>query len=150
MTVDGFPRMNEVVAMSDPIAEFFTGLPDRGHDPWLGRNNGSVRFDLEGSGPGNGDATDRWLVSIADGAFTVQHDGVKADTEADAVIQADRRIFGRIVAGEVNATTALLRGAIHVDGHPGLLVRFRRLFAGPPSAVGPARPTARADAAVMA
>ena len=125
--------------MSDPIAEFFTGLPDRSHDPWITHHKGTVRFDLEGSGPGNGDSTDRWLVSFADDGLAVEHDGVTADTEADAVVQADRRLFARMVAGEVNATTALLRGAIQLDGHPGLLVRFRRLFGGPPSAVGPAR-----------
>jgi putative sterol carrier protein len=41
-------------------------------------------------------------------------------------------LFERIVDGEVNATAAVLRGAVTIDGDMELLVQLQKLFPGAP------------------
>jgi hypothetical protein len=119
--------------MPDLTSEFFTQLQERAHDPWLAHCTGTIRFDLDNGGrnKGKGNGAEHWLVRIDSGAITVEQDGVDATTESDCSLQVDRGLFERIVRGEANATTALLRGAAHGEGDPILLVRFRHLFPGP-------------------
>jgi hypothetical protein len=45
----------------------------------------------------------------------------------------DQALFEQIVTGRENATAALLRGLIDVEGNPQLLVLFQRLFPGMPN-----------------
>jgi hypothetical protein len=40
-------------------------------------------------------------------------------------------LFERVARGEANALAAALRGEIDVEGEPGLLMAFERLFPGP-------------------
>ncbi len=44
----------------------------------------------------------------------------------------DREMFSRLVTGQANATAAILRGTVIVTGATELLVRFQRVFPGPP------------------
>jgi hypothetical protein len=46
------------------------------------------------------------------------------------------------VTGETNALAAYLRGAVEVEGDPELLLRFQRIFPGPPVRRRKARPAA--------
>jgi putative sterol carrier protein len=117
--------------MADATTEFFQDLGVRGHEPQLEKATGTMRFDLS-----NGKRT-RWLVTIEKGDVTVS----QKSSRADCVAYADREVFDGIVKGEVNAMAAVLRGAMHFEGDPELLVLFQRLFPGPPGATG--RPPAR-------
>jgi hypothetical protein len=42
-------------------------------------------------------------------------------------------LFERIARGEANATAAVLRGAVIIDGDMELLVQLQKLFPGPPA-----------------
>jgi putative sterol carrier protein len=107
----------------DAIERFFTGLAERGAEPLLKGSSGSLRFDLA-----DGGRLERWYVSVTKGDLEVSHRNVAAD----AVVRADRELFARVVTGRVNATAALLRGVLEVDGDLGLLMLFQRVFPGPP------------------
>ena len=54
-----------------------------------------------------------------------------ANSKADCVARMDQTLFDRIVTGKENATAAMLRGLVGVEGKPQLLVLFQRLFPGP-------------------
>lgn len=113
--------------MTDPTTEFFESLGTRGHEPRLEKATGTIRFDLS-----NDKRLAPWLVTIEEGDLTVS----RGRGQADCVAQADRGLFDGIVKGEVNPMAALLRGSMHVEGDPELLVLFQRLFPGPPGATG--------------
>jgi len=112
---------------SDPTAAFFDGLAERGHEPLLEYTSGTVRFELT-----NGKRTERWLVSIDKGDIAVS----RRKGTADCTLRAPRDVFDSVVSGETNATAAVLRGAIVLEGNWELLVVFQRLFPGPPAADG--------------
>jgi putative sterol carrier protein len=109
--------------VSDATAEFFDGLARRGHEPLLEKATGTLRFDIAGA-----DRTEHRLVSVQQGDVTV----TSGDGAADCTVRADRALFDGLATGEVNATAAVLRGALEVTGDPGLLVLFQRVFPGPP------------------
>jgi putative sterol carrier protein len=108
--------------MASPSAEFFAALARRGHEPLLEKVSGTVRIDLV-----DGERTDYWLVSINKGDIGVSNES----READCVVIVDHELFDRIVSGEANAMTLMLRGALEVRGEPKLLLMFQRLFPGP-------------------
>jgi hypothetical protein len=54
--------------------------------------------------------------------------------KADAVLTGDKRLFERITTGRENAMAAVLRGAVAPQGDVSLMLRFARVFPGPPSA----------------
>jgi putative sterol carrier protein len=111
--------------MADATAEFFGELGGRGHEPLLKRASGTLRFDLR-----DGKRVDRWLVAVEKGDVTV----TRRNVGADCVVSADRALFDGFASGKTNATAALLRGAVGVEGDLQLLVLFQRLFPGPPRA----------------
>jgi putative sterol carrier protein len=106
----------------DPTAEFFGRLAEHDHDPLLERANGTVRFDLR-----DGKRVKRWLLSLENGEVTVS----RANSEADCVVRADKALFDEIATGKENATAAVLRGAVTIDGEMELMVLFQRVFPGP-------------------
>jgi putative sterol carrier protein len=110
--------------MTDATAAFFDELSRRGHEKLLEKANGTACFELA-----DGDHSDHWLVVITKGDLAVR----RTDAEADCVVRTERALFNSIVTGEMNALSALIRGALSVDGDPELLVLFQRLFPGPPS-----------------
>jgi len=109
--------------MSDATAEFFGSLTQRGHVPLLEKARGTVRFELA-----EGKRTDRWLLVVDRGDLSVSRRNVRGD----CTIRMDKALFNRIVEGEVNATAAVLRGAVTIDGDMELLVQLQKLFPGPP------------------
>ena len=109
--------------MTDATKEFFEDLSARGHEPLLEKATGTMRIELS-----NGKRRARWLVTIKKGDVAVSH----ANAKADCVVRMNQALFDQIVSGRENATAALLRGLVAVEGNPQLLVLFQRLFPGPP------------------
>ena len=106
--------------MPDATTEFFSALEARRHEPLLEKERGTLRFDLV-----NGSrVAARWHVAIEKGDITVS----RRNAKADCVVRAGKDVFDGIAKGEVNAFTAVLRGAVSIDGEPELLVFFQRLF----------------------
>jgi putative sterol carrier protein len=110
--------------MTDATTEFFEDLDARGHEPLLEKATGTLRIELS-----NGKRRAPWLVTVKKGDVTVSH----ANAKADCVVRMDQALFEQIVTGRENATAALLRGLVTVEGKPQLLVLFQRLFPGPPT-----------------
>jgi putative sterol carrier protein len=110
--------------MADATAGFFDALGALGHEPLLAKANGTIRFDLA-----DGKKIERWLVTIRKGEVSVS----RRNTKADCVIRCDMALFHRLAAGQENAMAALLRGAIELEGDPGLVVLIQRLLPGPPT-----------------
>ena len=109
--------------MPDPTTQFFEELGSRGHQPLLKKISGTVRFDLT-----HGKEIERWFVTVAKGDLSVSHKNVGAD----CVVSMDRGLFDGIASGKTNATAAMLRGAMDVEGDVRLLVAFQRLLPGSP------------------
>ena len=107
--------------MPDVTADLFDSLRRRGHEPLLRQGQGTLRFELEGGRPG------RWTVALDRGNVAVSH----ASRKADCTVRTSKEVFDGVASGEVNATAAVLRGAITVEGDPELFVLFQRLFPGP-------------------
>ena len=110
--------------MTDATTRFFEDLDVRGHEPLLEKATGTLRIELS-----NGKTKARWFVTVKKGDVTVSH----ANEKADCVVRMDQALFEQIVTGRENATAALLRGLVAVEGNPQLLVLFQRLFPGPPN-----------------
>lgn len=111
--------------MTSPTTEFFNALGSRGHDEMLEKTTGTVRFEVT-----NGKRTERWLVSIDKGDIAVSH----AKGPADCTVRGPKELIDKIVAGEVNAMAAVLRGAIAVEGDTLLVVLLQRVFPAPAKA----------------
>jgi putative sterol carrier protein len=110
--------------MTDATTDFFDGLARRGHEPLLGKAKGTMRFEVV-----NGGETERWLLAVDKGDITVSHKNVGADV----TLRADKALFEAIAAGKVNATAAVLRGELAIEGDWELMVLFQRLLPGPPT-----------------
>ncbi len=111
--------------MPDATTEFFERISKPSTPPPMGTATGTVRIDLD-----RGKATEHYLLAIDKGNISVSTEKAKAD----AVLHTERELFDRLARGEANALASILRGLISAEGNPSLLVRFQRLFPGPPSA----------------
>jgi putative sterol carrier protein len=107
------------MSLADPTAAFFDDLKQRGHEPLLSRQRGSVRIELT-----KGRATERWLVEFDDGDLNVS----QRNRNADTTLRAKRKVFDQVASGEANAMAALLRGAMSAEGDLHVLIVFQRLF----------------------
>jgi putative sterol carrier protein len=47
------------------------------------------------------------------------------------VVRADKALFDEIAVGKTNATAAVLRGAMTIDGDMELMMQLRKVFPGP-------------------
>ena len=112
--------------MAGPSQEFFTEINRLGHDRLLEKATGTVRIDLT-----RDSAVESWFLVINAGDMKVSRDSAPAV----AVFRTDRAVFDRIAGGETNATAAIARGEVTVQGDSRLLIQFVRLF--------PARPGTR-------
>jgi predicted lipid carrier protein YhbT len=99
--------------------EFFERIGKQGFDPRLGHVRGSVRFDVESNAH-----AEHWRVVLDHGAIQVSDDAA----DADCVIRLDVATLDRLVTGEANPTSALLRGLIGGHGDIDLMLHFQRLF----------------------
>jgi putative sterol carrier protein len=102
--------------MADTTQEFFDNLPSRADAAKTAGMNNSYLFDIEGAGT--------WLVTVDDGAVSVAEGG----GEADATISTDEENFGKIVAGELNPTTAYMTGKLKIKGDMGAAMKLQKLF----------------------
>jgi putative sterol carrier protein len=109
--------------MTSASAAFFEDLRRTGHVPLLQRVKGTMRFDLDDDG-----GIEHWYVAVDKGDVKVS----RKKTSADAVVNTDLKLLDDMVQGRVNATAAMLRGLVSVEGNLGLLMLFQRLFPGPP------------------
>lgn len=117
--------------MTDPVGEFFNGLAERGFEPLLQHNSGSIRFDVMDAGE-----ADRWLVTIDRGTVAIGRD----DATADTVVTLERAVLVDAIRGKQNLVIALWLGQVGMSGDSERLISFQRLFARQPE---PA--TAQAD-----
>jgi putative sterol carrier protein len=108
---------------ADAVTGFFEMLAEQRQCPALHTESGTLRIDLV-----DGSEVEHWYVTLIKGDVSVGH----SDADADTVIGAGRDLFGGMIDGTVNATAALLRGVLDVQGNLGLLASFARLFPGPP------------------
>jgi SCP-2 sterol transfer family protein len=120
-----------MVGTGDATTEFFDGLAQRGYEPLLRKLSGAVRFEIA-----DGKRVERRYVIVDKGHVSVSGRG----SGGKSIIRADRAVFGRIAAGELNPVAAVLRGDLTIEGDWRLLVLLQRLFPGPPRA----RPRRRA------
>ena len=110
--------------MTEPELVLFERLGAVGKLPLLKRASGTMLCELTG-----GKRIERWRITVDNGAVAV----ARGNGPADCVLRADRTLFGRMAAGEVNAFAAVLCGAVTIEGNPRLLVLFQRLLPGPRS-----------------
>jgi hypothetical protein len=109
--------------MTDAVEEFFNGLAQRGFEPLLQHNSGSIRFDVK-----DGGAVDHWRVTIDQGKLTVGRDEAAADT----VVTQDRAVLVDAIQGKQNMMIALGLGQVGISGDTERLVSFQRLFGNRP------------------
>ena len=88
---------------------------------------GETRFELV-----DDKRVDRWFLDVDNGDLAVS----RKNRQADCTFRADKALFDGIARGDVNATAAVLRGAVAVEGDWTLLVMFQRLLPGPPAGRG--------------
>jgi len=103
--------------MPGSVQEFFEALPSRADTSKTEGMNNSYAFDIEGAG--------QWTVKVTDGAVTV-HDGL--EDGADCTISASQEIFGKIIAGEQNPTSAYMTGKLKLKGDMGAAMKLQKLF----------------------
>jgi putative sterol carrier protein len=110
--------------VTDAAGALFERLGSVEDLPLPNRARGTILFELTG-----GTRTERWRLTVDKGEVDV----ARGNGPADCVLRADRRLFGRMASGNVNAFAAVLRGAVTIEGDPRLLVLFQRLLPGPRS-----------------
>ena len=96
--------------------EILDGLAAKADPAKLAGMTNSYVFDIEGEG--------EWLVKVADGAISVSEGG----GDADAIISTSSETFGKIVAGEQNATTAYMTGKLKIKGDMGAAMKLQKIF----------------------
>ncbi len=111
---------------ADATATFLEVLAKRGREPILAGTSGTLRFEL-----GSGGRRTYWYVAISKGDVTAS----RTNVAADAVVRCDKALFDGMATGRVNATAAMLRGALQAEGDLGLVMSFQRLFPSPPKSV---------------
>jgi putative sterol carrier protein len=96
--------------------EFFDTLPGRVDPSRLSGMTNSYLFEIDGVG--------KWTVDVQDGNLTVT-EGV---ADADATISASEENFEKMVAGELNPTTAYMSGKLKIKGDMGAAMKLQKLF----------------------
>jgi putative sterol carrier protein len=96
--------------------EFFDTLPSRADASKTAGMNNSYLFDIEGAG--------KWVVTVDDGAVSV----AQGEGDADVTISTNEENFGKIVAGELNPTTAYMTGKLKIKGDMGAAMKLQKLF----------------------
>jgi putative sterol carrier protein len=98
------------------VNDFFEGLESRVDPSKIEGMDNSYVFDIDGSGT--------WTVRVADGAVAVS----EGAGEADCTIEASEETFDKIVAGDLNPTTAYMTGKLKIMGDMGAALKLQKLF----------------------
>jgi putative sterol carrier protein len=101
----------------ESVQEFFEGLESRVDPSRTAGMTNTYVFDIDGAG--------QWTVAVDDGRVSVT-DGVSPD--ADCTITSSAESFERIVAGELNPTSAYMTGKLKVKGDMGAAMKLQKLF----------------------
>jgi putative sterol carrier protein len=96
--------------------EFFESLESRADPAKVAGVSNSYLFDIEGEG--------QWKVDVRDGAVSV----TEGTGDADATITTTGESFEKIVAGEMNPTTAYMSGKLKIKGDMGAAMKLQKLF----------------------
>jgi putative sterol carrier protein len=97
--------------------EFFETLETRVDQSRTAGMNNTYLFDIEGAG--------KWTVSLDDGKVSVT-EGETGDP--DCTITSSKENFERIVAGDLNPTSAYMTGKLKVKGDMGAAMKLQKLF----------------------
>jgi len=76
----------------------------------------SYLFDIDGAG--------QWKVDVDDGTVTV----AEGAGDADVTISTSQETFEKIVAGELNPTSAYMTGKLKIKGDMGAAMKLQKLF----------------------
>lgn len=96
--------------------EFFESLPDRIEPSKIAGMSNSYLFDIEGAG--------QWRVDVKDGSVTV----TEGAGDADTMLATSDENFEKLIAGELNPTTAYMTGKLKVKGDMGAAMKLQKLF----------------------
>ncbi|HEX7527252.1 MAG TPA: SCP2 sterol-binding domain-containing protein [Gaiellaceae bacterium] len=102
--------------MADAVQEFFTNLESKTDTEKTAGMSNSYVFDIEGVG--------EWKVDVDDGKVTVTEGG----GDADVVISTSQETFEKIIAGDVNPTSAYMTGKLKIKGDMGAAMKLQKLF----------------------
>jgi len=102
--------------VAQTVREFFETLEQRVDPAKAAGFSGSYLFDIDGAG--------RWRVDMDGGAARVTEGG----SDADCTVTTSEDTFERIVAGELNPTTAYMTGKLKVAGDMGKALKLQSLF----------------------
>ncbi|MCW2975711.1 MAG: sterol transfer family protein [Actinomycetia bacterium] len=102
--------------MADAVQEFFANLESQADASKTAGMNNSYVFDIEGAG--------QWKVDVDDGKVAVTEGG----GDADVVISTSQETFEKIVAGDVNPTSAYMTGKLKIKGDMGAAMKLQKLF----------------------
>ena len=97
--------------------EFFETLESRVDRSRTAGMNNTYVFDIEGAG--------QWTVTLDDGNLSVA-EGATGDP--DCTITSSEQNFERIVAGDLNPTSAYMTGKLKVKGDMGAAMKLQKLF----------------------
>ena len=111
----------------DPVSQFFVALAEQGRIATFAGESTTLRFDIA-----DGEAVERWHVTITSGDVAV----TRKQDPADTVVRIQRPQFEAIVTGRLNAQAALLRGLLSCEGSVAALMMFQRCLPGPPGSTG--------------
>jgi putative sterol carrier protein len=103
--------------VAESVREFFEGLESRVDPSRTAGMTNTYAFDIDGAG--------QWTVAVDDGRVSVTEG---ASAGADATITSSAESFERIVAGELNPTSAYMTGKLKVKGDMGAAMKLQKLF----------------------
>jgi putative sterol carrier protein len=103
--------------MAEGTRAFFESLESRVDETRTAGMTNTYVFDIEGAG--------RWTVAVDDGKVSVTEG---AAGNADCTITSSEQNFERIVAGELNPTSAYMTGKLKVKGDMGAAMKLQKLF----------------------
>ena len=96
--------------------EFFDTLETRVDPSKTAGVNNSYLFEIEGAG--------QWKVDVRDGNVSVS----EGTGDADVTITATEENFEKIASGELNPTSAYMRGKLKIMGDMGAAMKLQKLF----------------------
>ena len=102
--------------MADAVQDFFANLESKTDTEKTAGMSNSYVFDIEGAG--------QWLVEVDDGAVSVK----EGAGDADVTISTSQETFEKIVAGDVNPTSAYMTGKLKIKGDMGAAMKLQKLF----------------------
>ena len=102
--------------MSETVQEFFNNLESHADPAKTAGMTNSYLFDIEGAG--------QWKVDVDNGALSVAEGG----GDADATISTSLETFEKIVAGDLNPTSAYMTGKLKIKGDMGAAMKLQKLF----------------------